>query len=50
MTEGKDPTICELRDGHTGIHIGHFAPSLDFFQNPAPEPTFTHIPVRGPGL
>ncbi|MFD2012373.1 fumarate hydratase [Streptomyces narbonensis] len=22
----------------------------DFFQNPAPEPTFTHIPVRGPGL
>lgn len=22
----------------------------DFFQVPAPEPTFTHIPVRGPGL
>ncbi|MVO83384.1 fumarate hydratase [Streptomyces sp. p1417] len=22
----------------------------DFFQNPAPEPTFTSIPVRGPGL
>ena len=22
----------------------------DFFQNPAPEPTFTTIPVRGPGL
>lgn len=22
----------------------------EFFQNPAPEPTFTHIPVRGPGL
>ncbi len=22
----------------------------DFFQDPAPEPTFTHIPVRGPGL
>ncbi len=22
----------------------------DFFQDPAPAPTFTSIPVRGPGL
>lgn len=26
------PTICELRDGHMGNHIGHFGPSHDHSQ------------------